>query len=515
MEILINASAYITFGAIMAILGAGLFGLFVGAIPGLTATMAVALLVPFTFFMDPIPALAMMISVGASTIYAGDIPGVLLRIPGTPASAAYVDDSYLISQKGKTNYVLGLGLGASVIGGVIGALVLTFASPLLAKFALKFSSFEYTWLALLGLSCATLIAGQYIVKSLLALLFGLALATIGYDEFTGQARFTFDQVALLEGVSFIPAMIGLFAISGAIEYYATRHKIQRTTRVEQRQGAESLNILAGTGAALKKNKLGIARSGAIGTLIGVLPGAGADIAAWISYAVAKKFSRNPEEYGKGSEEAVINASSSNNASLAGSWIPTLVFGIPGDSAAAIIIGVLYMKDMQPGPSLFIFQPEKLYAVFMLFFIANLALLPLALIVVNFLKKLISVNKDIIYPVVIVFSIVGAFAMNNSLASVVVMLAMGVIGYYLQKYNYPIAPIILGMVLGPMLEKSLLASLLKSNGDLVAFVSRPISAVLAGFFLLVIVLQIKSIVQSLRKPTSLIPLVDGDHHEKNT
>ncbi|RLM25171.1 C4-dicarboxylate ABC transporter permease [Brenneria alni] len=498
MDILINASEYITLSAIIAILGAGLFGLFVGAIPGLTATMAVALLVPFTFFMEPIPALAMMISVGASTIYAGDIPGVLLRIPGTPASAAYVDDTYALSQQGKTNYVLGLGLSTSVIGGIIGAIVLTFASPLLASFALKFSSFEYTWLALLGLSCSTLISGQYIVKSLLALLLGLALATIGYDEFTGQPRFTFGQVALLEGISFIPAMIGMFAIANAIEYYASRSKSRHTAAPPlQKVEKASFNILSGISPALKKNRLGIARSSAIGTLIGVLPGAGADIAAWISYAVAKKFSRHPEKYGKGSEEAVINASSSNNASLAGSYIPTLVFGIPGDSVAAIVIGVLYMKDMQPGPSLFIFHPEKLYAIFILFFIANLALLPLALIVVNFLKRLISINKDIIYPIVIVFSIVGAFAMNNSMASVIVMLVMGIIGYYLQKHNYPIAPIILGMVLGPMFEKSLLASLIKSDGNWIAFVERPISAFLAILFLIVVIMQGKSIIQTFK------------------
>ncbi len=503
MDILINASDYITLNAIIAIFAAGLFGLFVGAIPGLTATMAVALLVPFTFFMDPIPALAMMISVGASTIYAGDIPGVLLRIPGTPASAAYVDDSYALSQQGKTNYVLGLGLSTSVIGGIIGAIVLTFASPLLASFAMKFSSFEYTWLALLGLSCSTLISGQYVVKSLMALLLGLVLATVGYDEFTGQPRFTFGQIALLEGISFIPAMIGMFAIANAIEYYANRHRDNSPSPRVTSQSVEksSFNILSGVRPALKKNRLGIARSSAIGTLIGVLPGAGADIAAWISYAVAKKFSRQPEKYGKGSEEAVINASSSNNASLAGSYIPTLVFGIPGDSVAAIVIGVLYMKDMQPGPSLFIFHPEKLYAIFILFFIANLALLPLALVVVNLLKRLISVNKDIVYPVVIVFSIVGAFAMNNSMASVVVMLIMGIVGYFLQKHHYPIAPVILGMVLGPMFEKSLLSSLLKSDGDLMAFIERPISAFLAVLFLLVIVMQAKSIIQVFRNTDS--------------
>lgn len=259
-----------------------------------------------------------------------------------------------------------------------------------------------------------------------------------------------------------------------------------------------MNIFKGLGAALSKRKMGIARSSIVGTLIGALPGAGADIAAWISYALSKKFSKTPELYGKGSEDAIIDASSSNNASLAGSWIPSLVFGIPGDSAAAIIIGVLYMKDMQPGPSLFLFQPEKLYAVFIIFLIANIALIPLALIVVNFLKKIIQINKDILYPVVIIFSIVGAYAINNSVSAIIVMLVMGVLGYLLQKNHYPISPIILGMILGPMLERNLLASLTKSDGDLIAFVERPVSAVLACFFLLVVVLQVWGIIKNFKQ-----------------
>lgn len=498
MDIFINALSYIDLNSIIAILLAGLFGLFVGSIPGLTATMAVALMVPFTFFMDPIPALALMISVGASSIYAGDIPGALLRIPGTPASAAYVDDSYQLVKQGKVNLVLGLGLTSSVIGGVIGTIILAFAAPVLAKFALKFSSFEYMWLSLLGLSCATLIAGKFIIKSLLTLLFGILISTIGFDEFTGQARFTFGFVSLYEGVSFIPAMIGLFAISGAIEYYVNRHKTDHNSKTSELKTKASLNIFKGVGSAINKRKVSIARSSIIGTLIGALPGAGADIAAWISYAVSKKFSKTPEKYGKGSQDAIIDASSSNNASLAGSWIPSLVFGIPGDSAAAIIIGVLYMKDMQPGPSLFLFQPEKLYAVFIIFLLANIALIPLALIVVNFLKKIIQINKDILYPIVIVFSIVGAFAINNSTEAIFVMLIMGLLGYFLQKNHYPISPIILGMILGPMLERNLLASLTKSDGSLIAFVERPVSAVLACCCLLVLVLQIWGIYRNFRE-----------------
>ncbi len=501
MDILINALNYIDLNAIIAIFAAGLFGLFVGSIPGLTATMAVALMVPFTFFLDPIPALALMISVGASSIYAGDIPGALLRIPGTPASAAYVDDSYLLVKQGKVNRVLGLGLVSSVIGGVIGTIILAVAAPYLAKFALKFSSFEYMWLSLLGLSCATLISGKFITKSLLTLLFGIMISTIGFDEFTGQARFTFGFVSLYEGVSFIPAMIGLFAISGAIDYYANRYKTQKNDTALSNNTVEtkgSLNIFKGLAKPLVKRKGSILRSSFLGTVIGALPGAGADIAAWISYAISKKTSKNPDLYGKGSEDAIIDASSSNNASLAGSWIPSLVFGIPGDSAAAIIIGVLYMKDMQPGPSLFLFQPDKLYAVFILFLIANLALIPLALIVVNFLKKIIQINKDILYPIIIIFSIVGSYAINNSPEAIVVMLVMGIIGYFLQKNHYPISPIILGMILGPMLERNLLASLTKSDGELMAFVERPVSAVLACCFLLVVVLQIRGIMKNFNE-----------------
>lgn len=229
----------------------------------------------------------------------------------------------------------------------------------------------------------------------------------------------------------------------------------------------------------------------IGTLIGALPGAGADIAAWISYAVSKKLSKKPQKYGQGSEEGIVDASASNNASLAGSWIPSLVFGIPGDSAAAIIIGVLYMKDMQPGPTLFLFNPDKLYAVFIIFFIANLILLPIAFIVVNFLKKIVAIDNAILYPAIILFSIVGSFAITNTMSSIVVMMVMGVIGYFLQQRNFPISPIILGMILGPMLEKNLLSSLMKSDGELINFVNRPISIVLASVFLLIVAMQIRS------------------------
>lgn len=262
--------------------------------------------------------------------------------------------------------------------------------------------------------------------------------------------------------------------------------------------SKGMNIFKGVGKILYRKKAGVLRSGVIGTLIGALPGAGADIAAWMSYAVSKKLSKTPEEYGSGSENALVDASSSNNASLAGSWIPSLVFGIPGDSTSAIIIGVLYMKDLQPGPTLFLFHADKLYAVFIIFLIANLTLIPLAFLVANILKKLVSVDNSIIYPVVILFSIVGSFAINNSLSDVAIMLGMGVIGYYLQKRNYPISPIILGMILGPMLEKNLISSLLKSDGNPISFIDRPISGCLAAIFFLILIMQLKTIFKKNKK-----------------
>ncbi|MGY5767388.1 tripartite tricarboxylate transporter permease [Vibrio cincinnatiensis] len=358
-----------------------------------------------------------------------------------------------------------------------------------------FNDHGYTWLSLLGLTCATLVVGKYPLKGMVTLCLGLLLACIGYDQITGVPRFTFGQVSMLQGISFIPAMIGLFAISGAIEYYAGKITTRKQDVIPTQS---SFNLFKGVPRTLWRYKFNIGRSSILGTLIGALPGAGADIAAWISYALSQKFSKTPEKYGKGSEEAIIDSSSSNNASLAGSWIPSLVFGIPGDSAAAIIIGVLYMKDMNPGPTLFLFQPEKLYAVFILFFIANLMLIPLATIVVNFIKRIIFIDKAILYPIIIIFSTVGSFAIDNSLSSIVVMLSMGVVGYLLQRAEYPISPIILGMILGPMLEKNLLSSMIKSDGHLLAFVERPVSMVLASFFFLVVFVQIRSIIKSFRQ-----------------
>jgi len=457
---------------------AGMFGMFVGAMPGLTATMATALLVPITFFMDPIPALAAIVTASGMAIYAGDIPGALLRIPGTPASAAYVEDSHRLAMEGKFNLALGLPLVVSCLGGLFGVAVLILAAPALAEFALKFTSFEYFWLAALGLSCAIFIASADALKAGVSLLIGLSLATVGFDPTTGTPRFTFGNVDLLAGIEFIPAMIGLFALAEILRGVIRLNGSGAAGTMPR----SKVPLFSGIGKIVRKRPKNIMRSSLLGTLVGALPGAGADIAAWMAYAVSKRFSRTPEEYGKGSDEALLDASSANNAAVGGSWIPALVFGIPGDSVTAIVIGVLYMKGINPGPTVFLQNPQVIYAVFLIFILSILLMLPLGWAAVKAARQVLRVPRRVLLPFILSFCIVGSFAMTNSAFGIVVMLAIGVFGWLLEENGFPVAPIILGLVLGPMFERMFMTSMIKADGNLLAFFDRPIAAVLGVFTL---------------------------------
>ncbi|MEO8849515.1 MAG: tripartite tricarboxylate transporter permease, partial [Casimicrobiaceae bacterium] len=294
-------------------LGASLFGLFVGAVPGLTATMATALLVPVTFFMAPIPAIAAIVTATAMAIFAGDIPGCLLRMPGTPASAAYTDEAYAMTRKGHAETALGAGLVFSALGGLFGTAVLILSAPMLANFALKFSSFEYFWLVLLGLSCAIVITAQTPLKGIASLMIGLLVASVGLDNPAGYPRFTFGNTDLLGGIGVIPMMIGMFAVSEILRFVADKNPAALV--VDNTVG----NVFKGMWGLAKKYPLQIFRGNVLGTLVGALPGAGADIAAWMAYAVSKKFSKEPEKFGSGHIEGIVEASSANNAALAGAW----------------------------------------------------------------------------------------------------------------------------------------------------------------------------------------------------
>src|SRR5215207_3584186 len=433
---------------IWVIFASAAFGMFVGAMPGLTATMATALLVPVTFFMSPVPALGAIVTATAMAIFAGDIPAAMLRMPGTPASAAYTDESYAMSKKGQLDLNLGVNLVFSVLGVLFGNVILIVAAPALAEFAINFSSFEYFWLAALGLPCA-----------------------IGIDPAAGFPRFTCGSVELMQGINLIAAMIGMFAVSEILRNAVAMDALGE--KITQQVG----NIFIGIWPVFTRYWRNFIRGSVLGTLIGALPGAGADIAAWISYAVSKRFSKEPEKFGTGHIEGIVDSTSANNSALGGAWIPALVFGIPGDSITAIVIGVLYMKGMNPGPTVFLQNPQFIYAVFIIFVIANLLMLPLGWLAIKSAKQILRVPRNILVPLILMFCIVGSYAMTNSIYAVVVMLAMGMLGWAMEENGIPIAPAILGLVLGEMFEQNFMTSMIKSDGSLIGFFNRPIAATL--------------------------------------
>jgi TctA family transporter len=461
------------------ILASAAFGLFVGAVPGLTATMATALLVPVTFFMEPVPAIASIVTATAMAIFAGDIPSCLLRMPGTPASAAYTDEAYAMTRKGQGELALGAGLVFSVIGGLFGTAVLIIAAPALAEVALKFSSFEYFWLVVLGLLSAVFIAFSNPLKGIVSLLLGLLVASVGNDNPAGFPRFTFGNAELAGGLTLIPIMIGMFAVSEILR------SVSRIDEPWEMAQAQIGNVFRGMWGLTKRYRAPILRGSLLGTAVGVLPGAGADIAAWMSYAISKKFSREPEKFGTGHVEGIIEAGASNNSALAGAWVPALVFGIPGDSITAIVIGVLYIKGLNPGPSIFMNNPVAIYAIFMVFILANLLMLPLGIAAIKSAKQLLRAPRQVLLPVILLFCVVGSFAINNSVFGVLLMLVFGVVAYLMEENGFPVAPAILGMVLGAMLEEHFIRAMIRADGQFLVFFERPIAGTLGVVTLAVV------------------------------
>jgi len=374
----------------------------------------------------------------------------------------------------------------------MGTLLLIFAAPLLAKFAIGFSSVEYFWLALLGLSCAAIIATGSPLKGAVSLLFGLFVSTIGIDVIAGQTRFTMGSMELMGGVSFIPAMIGMFAFS---EIIRTVTSARPPVRPPERIGS----VFGGLGANLWRRKANVVRGGLSGSLIGALPGAGADIAAWVSYSLAKRFSKQPEKFGKGHDEGLIEAGASNNGALSGAWVPTMVFGIPGDSITAIVIGVLYLKGREPGPIILLKPPDLGSAVFIAFLLANLLLIPLGWMIIRLSRYVLRIPPAVFLPIVLLCCMVGSYAINNTLFGVGIMLVFGLVGWLFEENGIPVAPAILGLVLGGMVEFNFVTSLLKSDGDLLILFSRPIAAVLGVVTILV---WLTPVVLRLRKESNM-------------
>lgn len=451
-------------------------GICIGALPGLTATMGVALLLPLTFGMDATQGILMLLGIYVGAIYGGSISAILLHTPGTPASAATAIDGYQFTKRGEAGRALGIATLSSYIGGVVSCICLWLISPQLAKLALKFSSAEFFLLALFGLCIIANISGKNMVKGLICGFLGILAATVGIDSVTGYMRFS-NNVNLLSGIPYIPVMIGLFAMSQAFEsiedIYSKDEVNTKLTRVLPTK--EDVKIMFRTAPI----------TGLIGTFIGIIPGAGADIGSFVGYNTARSFSKNPEQFGKGAVDAIAASEGGNNGVTGGAMIPMLTLGVPGDAVAAIMIGALTIQGLTPGPMLFKENTVLVYTIFLGMFVANTIMVLLGFSCIRLFAKVLSIPKTVLTPIIFVLCVVGSYAMNNNLFDVGVMLVAGIIGYFMNKVEIPSSPAILGLILGPMAEKNFRTALLKSGGNYSVF----FSTVICWFFILLIVVSL--------------------------
>lgn len=442
-------------------------GIILGALPGLTATMGVAILLPFTFGMEATPALVMLIGVYIGGIYGGSIAAILLKTPGTPASAASVLDGHTMAVRGQAARALSISAVASFIGGLISTIVLIAIAPKLADFALRFNAPEYFALALFGLTIIASVSSKNILKGLLAGSVGLLISTVGLDPISSVPRFTFGIMDLYSGINVIPVLIGLFALSEAL------NQIEKVFSEKKVAPPKFDHKLLSKGD-LKEMLPTAIKSGVMGTTIGSVPGAGADISAFVCYNEAKRSADNPEEFGKGSVRGLASAEAGNNGVTGGSLVPLLTLGVPGDAVAAVLLGALVVQGLTPGPLLFSQNPEVVYGIFSSMLVANLVMLAIGLLGIRFFCRIIEVPKIIMIPIIIFLSVVGAYAINNSMFDVGIAIAFGLIGFIFTKFEVPSSPILLAVILGPMAETNLRKSLLMYEGSWSFLYERPIA-----------------------------------------
>lgn len=459
---------------ILALLLGGLYGSIFGAIPGLTATLAVALFIPIAFFLDPAIALPAIIAISSVAIYAGDVGSTVARIPGTPASAAYFNQLFGLSRRKGPMYSLGISALGSAVGGVIGALLLMVSASLIVQLAKQFSSFEYFWIAILGLCAGVFASGGSTVKSLISLLLGLLFSSVGIDPTLGFPRFHFGSPQLMGGLNYIVAMIGLFGFSEVLN-----HIFRPGTVIESEvdsQGSARAFFREPLLLMIKKKWL-IIRSSLMGVLVGFLPGAGADIGAWVSSSLEKMRQKKSNKEAN-DDEIILAGTSSNNAAVASAWIPALSLGLPGDTITAIVLGIFMMKGINPGPLLFEQQPDLITGLYLTFIISNIFLLPFyGYLTALMAKRLIKTPMPVLLTVVTILCMVGAYAINNDIYDVWIMVGMGFLAFILKKGGFPLAQIVLGMVLGPILEQNFMVSAIKSRWDLMSFFERPVAMIL--------------------------------------
>ncbi|MCY1152812.1 MAG: tripartite tricarboxylate transporter permease [Sphaerochaetaceae bacterium] len=482
----------LTPGVLLYLLFGVLIGSFLGSLPGLTATMGIAILTPITFWFAPAKGFAMLIGVWNSAIWAGGISAILVNTPGTPASIATTFDGFTMTNNGKAKIALQINTVFSVFGGIFGTLVLMVAAFPLAKFAIKFGPAEYFMVGLFGLSMMISVSGNSILKGAVLGFLGLLVATIGLDPMVAAKRFTFGNINLLLGVSFIPVMIGMFGV-GEILYQVSKSKSMnfiekndedddKTNITEKlKLGDESLTIKD----CAKLTPISLFCS-LISAIVGAIPAAGGDIASIICWGQAKRLSKHPEEFGKGSKEGLTASCVGNNGVLGGALTTMLTLGIPGDAATAILIGSLMMYGMQPGPRMFVEDKSFVITIMILMIFANLLILIYGLTTSKIFIKLLKVKKPFIWVTVLVLCMVGSYALNNSMFDVVVMLLAGGLGFFFKRMDYAPGPFVLGLLLGKIIESNLRRALSLTQGSYNFLYTHPIVIVLEILVLIAII-----------------------------
>lgn len=455
------------FNLLCLVFGTGV-GIMFGAMPGLSVNMGLALLLPLAFAFKGVAGILILLGIYCGAIYGGSISAILLKTPGTPASVATTLDGYpmatVLRQPGRA---LGLSTTASAFGGVFSTLCLVICAPLLAKISLQFSKPEYFALALFGLSIITSVSSGNVIKGIMGGLLGLLLATIGIDAMSGAIRFTLDTTYLLGGVSFIPILIGVFALAQVLQSVEDSwKKVQVTQHISIDRTFPSL-------ADLRRCFMTLIRSSAIGTLVGCVPGTGGDIASFVAYDQAKRWSKHGENFGKGEPEGIVAPEAGNNAVSGGAFIPVLTLGIPGDGATAIMMGALMVQGIQPGPLLFVEQAPQVYAIFIGLLLANVIMAAMGYSLIRLFVKVTNVPNAVLLPVIILMTFVGTYSYGNSMNDVYVMVISGFIGYVLNKLRFSMSAIIIGIILGGMAEQNFVGSLIMSDGRYSIFFTRPI------------------------------------------
>lgn len=450
------------------LIGVGL-GIIFGALPGLTATMGVALLIPLTFGLDPVVGFSALLGVYVGAVYAGSITAILVGTPGTAAAAATLLEGPALTKMGQAKKALTMTTVASTIGGLISCVALIFIAPQLAKVALSFGPPEYFALAVFGISIVAGVAGDSLLKGVIAGLIGLFIAVIGLDPITGTNRFTFDNANLLNGIDVVPALVGLFAISEVL----TRLE-GKSEELRSKIGNSSIGLKA---SELKRNWFNLLRSSAIGTFVGIIPATGSGVASFVAYNELKRVSKDKSKFGKGNIDGIAATESANNAVTGGALVPLLTLGIPGDVITAVMLGALMIQGLTPGPMLFTTNGDVVYGIFIALILANIFMLVLGLGASKIFPKILKIPEQILMPAIVVLCVLGSYSIANSTFDVLVMLVFGLLGYGMLKVGLPLAPMLLSLILAPIIETNFRRSMLLSQNDFSIFMTRPVSAVI--------------------------------------